>query len=478
MKGLKGISGFYVSVGVVGLAILASGYFYKREADKAKSLKAEVQRAENDLGGIRINTPTEGHREFLESQKEVIQANFKTIVGEILSWNYVPEEKWTPAKFFGQLQETKNMVVLEAAARDKKIRIDTKAEYLGFDEYKVSPPHPDEEVILQLQRELSAATDIAQLLVASNVHSIDFMARRENALMEEGTTSTALRLGPDLTTTRRRIRLKADLYDIVPFRVRFTCVYPALAQFMKTLITPGKVRLTEFGKVVNRPKNFLVINDFWFTVQGERERELELRRADAEARRKRGLGGIIPDDLPEAAAWYTRNPPEALRFFVVWRTWSPEQKKIWIIARKLKEQISQDERERLQAELNRLILEWEKRERLKDKARPPGYNLIEVTMLIDFVQFKDEDEDGLTDLQEHGLGTDPQKPDTDRDGVDDGRELNVVGTDPLKRDTDGDGVSDGDELASGTDPLRVAAKPEPEESKSKEATTPLTTASK
>jgi outer membrane protein OmpA-like peptidoglycan-associated protein len=82
----------------------------------------------------------------------------------------------------------------------------------------------------------------------------------------------------------------------------------------------------------------------------------------------------------------------------------------------------------------------------------------------------DKDNDGLGKCEEEKLGTDPNNPDTDGDGLLDGQEvhgvnldLKVVGkpvvtklciTDPLNPDTDGDGLSDGDEvLKYKTDPL-------------------------
>lgn len=66
----------------------------------------------------------------------------------------------------------------------------------------------------------------------------------------------------------------------------------------------------------------------------------------------------------------------------------------------------------------------------------------------------DSDGDGIPDEVERILGTDPQNPDTDGDGLSDGEELYKHGTDPLVADTDNDGVSDGDEvLVYGTDPL-------------------------
>ncbi len=69
---------------------------------------------------------------------------------------------------------------------------------------------------------------------------------------------------------------------------------------------------------------------------------------------------------------------------------------------------------------------------------------------------EDQDGDGLTALEEFGLGTDLNNPDTDGDGITDGEEV-VSGADgfvtsPLLADTDGDGVDDGLEINSGTDP--------------------------
>lgn len=66
---------------------------------------------------------------------------------------------------------------------------------------------------------------------------------------------------------------------------------------------------------------------------------------------------------------------------------------------------------------------------------------------------EDPDHDGLTSLKEYHLGTDPQKRDTDADGLSDGDEVNVYHTNPLLRDTDGDGIGDGLEVQAGTDPL-------------------------
>ena len=58
----------------------------------------------------------------------------------------------------------------------------------------------------------------------------------------------------------------------------------------------------------------------------------------------------------------------------------------------------------------------------------------------------DNDRDGLKRCYEEGIGTDPDNPDTDGDGLKDGEEVNKYNTDPLKTDSDGDGLSDYDEV--------------------------------
>lgn len=71
----------------------------------------------------------------------------------------------------------------------------------------------------------------------------------------------------------------------------------------------------------------------------------------------------------------------------------------------------------------------------------------------------DSDGDGLIDIDEDALGTDPLNPDTDGDGLTDYEEV-ILGTDPLTKneydkmlDSDSDGLTDIDEVQNyGTDP--------------------------
>ncbi len=63
----------------------------------------------------------------------------------------------------------------------------------------------------------------------------------------------------------------------------------------------------------------------------------------------------------------------------------------------------------------------------------------------------DADGDGLTNIQEYILGTDPSKADSDGDGLSDAQER-TLGTNPTNVDTDGDGLSDGWEKSHNLDP--------------------------
>ncbi|MDC0201090.1 hypothetical protein OAK04_01740 [Verrucomicrobia bacterium] len=64
----------------------------------------------------------------------------------------------------------------------------------------------------------------------------------------------------------------------------------------------------------------------------------------------------------------------------------------------------------------------------------------------------DQDNDGLSNLQEVDLGSDLEEQDTDNDGIIDGEEV-AAKTSPTEADTDNDQLNDGDELIAGTDPL-------------------------
>ncbi|RBP45357.1 hypothetical protein DES53_103355 [Roseimicrobium gellanilyticum] len=75
----------------------------------------------------------------------------------------------------------------------------------------------------------------------------------------------------------------------------------------------------------------------------------------------------------------------------------------------------------------------------------------------------DADEDGLSNIEEYELATNPVIADTDEDGMSDGQEDNdgdgltngeefQHGTDPYLADSDGDGVSDSQEVEEGSDP--------------------------
>lgn len=77
------------------------------------------------------------------------------------------------------------------------------------------------------------------------------------------------------------------------------------------------------------------------------------------------------------------------------------------------------------------------------------------TAIPDSPQDIDSDDDGLDNSEEIALGSDPDNPDTDNDGLSDGVEELVLITDPLNPDTDDDGVTDGQELELGTDPLNI-----------------------
>ena len=63
----------------------------------------------------------------------------------------------------------------------------------------------------------------------------------------------------------------------------------------------------------------------------------------------------------------------------------------------------------------------------------------------------DDDNDGVSDIEEISRGTDPKDADSDNDGLTDFEEVNL-GTDPSISDTDNDGLTDYEETQLGTDP--------------------------
>ncbi|MHA2461647.1 MAG: M28 family peptidase [Candidatus Thorarchaeota archaeon] len=65
----------------------------------------------------------------------------------------------------------------------------------------------------------------------------------------------------------------------------------------------------------------------------------------------------------------------------------------------------------------------------------------------------DSDSDGIPDVEELNLGSDPFSVDGDNDTIDDYLELFVYGTDPMNNDSDSDAMPDGWEIQYGLDPL-------------------------
>lgn len=84
---------------------------------------------------------------------------------------------------------------------------------------------------------------------------------------------------------------------------------------------------------------------------------------------------------------------------------------------------------------------------------PAGVAFQEFNVYLDAGPRMDSDADGLWDCEELNYRTDPDDPDTDRDGLRDGDELLVFETNPLHWDSDGDLLGDGDEFTYGCNPL-------------------------
>lgn len=64
----------------------------------------------------------------------------------------------------------------------------------------------------------------------------------------------------------------------------------------------------------------------------------------------------------------------------------------------------------------------------------------------------DTDNDGLNDLEELAVGSNPRFIDTDMDKLDDYSEVRIYRSDPVLRDTDGDSYDDGLEVQNGYSP--------------------------
>lgn len=75
------------------------------------------------------------------------------------------------------------------------------------------------------------------------------------------------------------------------------------------------------------------------------------------------------------------------------------------------------------------------------------------------VESVDSDSDGLADVTETAIGTDPAVRDTDGDGLTDGDEEVMLNTFATIADGDGDGFGDGLEVAAGADPRSTNSVP-------------------
>jgi hypothetical protein len=86
---------------------------------------------------------------------------------------------------------------------------------------------------------------------------------------------------------------------------------------------------------------------------------------------------------------------------------------------------------------------------------PEGEDYLEISYMPGFHWNDLNDRNQMVGyVLELGYYTDPNKSDTDADGVSDGDEINKYRTIPTLADTDGDGIQDGEELAAGADPLK------------------------
>ncbi len=87
-----------------------------------------------------------------------------------------------------------------------------------------------------------------------------------------------------------------------------------------------------------------------------------------------------------------------------------------------------------------------------EKEKKTDEILTTLNSALDKTRLTDKDLDGITDVEEKKLGTDPNHPDTDGDGLLDGDEIKIYHTNPLNADTDGDSFKDGYEVRRGYNP--------------------------
>jgi len=92
---------------------------------------------------------------------------------------------------------------------------------------------------------------------------------------------------------------------------------------------------------------------------------------------------------------------------------------------------------------------WQYDEYDRGPARVPGLQVFDDGWLLE-----DSDGDGLSNVEELDIGTDPYSADTNGDGLPDGIS-DAAGADPVSLDPDGDGVSSAVESRSGSDPWNV-----------------------
>jgi|GEM_PF-3042255 len=85
---------------------------------------------------------------------------------------------------------------------------------------------------------------------------------------------------------------------------------------------------------------------------------------------------------------------------------------------------------------------------VEEPAASPTSTVAEVAVPV----VLDTDGDGLDDLEERNLGTNPESLDSDQDGLSDKEEVRIYLTDPWDQDTDGDGIEDGEEVKQNKNP--------------------------